>query len=46
MERDANTEEEIYKAFIKGVQRNLHVVFTMNLYGRFKDFSEYEFANS
>ena len=24
------TEEEIYKAFIKGVQRNLHVVFTMN----------------
>ena len=22
------------------------VVFTMNLYGRFKDFSEYEFANS
>ena len=30
MERDANTEEEIYKAFIKGVQRNLHVVFTMN----------------
>ena len=33
MERDAkgaDTEEEIYKAFIKGVQRNLHVVFTMN----------------
>ena len=30
MDRDANTEEEIYKAFIKGVQRNLHVVFTMN----------------
>ena len=30
MEHDANTEEEIYKAFIKGVQRNLHVVFTMN----------------
>jgi dynein heavy chain 1, cytosolic len=26
----ADTEEEIYKAFIKGVQRNLHVVFTMN----------------
>ena len=25
-----DTEEEIYKAFIKGVQRNLHVVFTMN----------------
>ena len=33
MQRDAkgaDTEEEIYKAFIKGVQRNLHVVFTMN----------------
>ena len=33
MSRDAkgaDTEEEIYKAFIKGVQRNLHVVFTMN----------------
>ena len=27
---EAVTEEEIYKAFIKGVQRNLHVVFTMN----------------
>ena len=25
-----DTEEEIYKNFIKGVQRNLHVVFTMN----------------
>ena len=28
--KGADTEEEIYKAFIKGVQRNLHVVFTMN----------------
>ena len=26
----ADTEEEIYKKFIRGVQRNLHVVFTMN----------------
>lgn len=25
-----DSEEEIYKSFIKGVQRNLHVVFTMN----------------
>ena len=25
-----DTEEEIYKSFVKGVQRNLHVVFTMN----------------
>lgn len=25
-----DSEEEIYKQFIKGVQRNLHVVFTMN----------------
>lgn len=25
-----DSEEEVYKAFIKGVQRNLHVVFTMN----------------
>ena len=29
-QKAADTEEEIYKAFIKGVQRNLHVVFTMN----------------
>ena len=28
--KGVDTEEEIYKAFIKGVQRNLHVVFTMN----------------
>ena len=28
--KGVETEEEIYKAFIKGVQRNLHVVFTMN----------------
>jgi len=26
----ADTEEEIYKKFIRGTQRNLHVVFTMN----------------
>ena len=25
-----DSEDEVYKAFIKGVQRNLHVVFTMN----------------
>ena len=28
--KGVETEEEIYKVFIKGVQRNLHVVFTMN----------------
>ena len=28
--KGVETEEEIYKHFIKGVQRNLHVVFTMN----------------
>jgi len=28
--KGVETEEEIYKYFIKGVQRNLHVVFTMN----------------
>ena len=26
-----DTVEEIYKNFIKGVQRNLHFIFTMNL---------------
>jgi dynein heavy chain 1 len=28
--KGVSSDEEIYKSFIKNVQRNLHVVFTMN----------------
>jgi len=28
--KSVDSEEEIYKGFVKGVQRNLHIVFTMN----------------
>jgi len=28
--KNVDTEEDIYKGFVKGVQRNLHIVFTMN----------------